>query len=87
MKICVQGKPTFNVMSLKEPDECNADGTNKAMKNSFNKENCNFEHKNKEISMRSDAATVNCAAYNQLVDELVPQYLSVFCLSHKFELA
>ena len=37
MKICVQGKPTFNVMSLKEPDECNADGTNKAMKNSFNK--------------------------------------------------
>ena len=37
--------------------------------------------------MRSDAATVNCAVYNQLVDELVPQYLSVFCLSHKFELA
>ena len=33
MKTCVQGKPTFNVMSLEEPDECNADGINEAMKN------------------------------------------------------
>ena len=37
MKTCVQGKLTFNVMSLKEPNECNADGINKAMKNPFNK--------------------------------------------------
>ena len=36
MKTCVQGKPTFNVMSLEEPDECNADGINEAMKNSIN---------------------------------------------------
>ena len=33
MKTCVQGKPTFNVMSLEEPDECNVDGINEAMKN------------------------------------------------------
>ena len=33
MKTCVQGKPTFNVMSSEEPDECNADGINEAMKN------------------------------------------------------
>ena len=36
MKTCVQGKPTFNVMSLEEPDECNVDGINEAMKNSIN---------------------------------------------------
>ena len=72
-------------MSVEEPDECNADGINEAMKNSFNK--FNFELKNKEIGMCSDGAAVNCAVYNQLVDELGPQYLSMFCPSHKFELA
>ena len=36
MKTCVQDKLTFNVMSLEEPDECNADGINEAMKNSIN---------------------------------------------------
>ena len=35
MKTCVQGKATFNVMLLKEPDECNVDSINKAMKNSL----------------------------------------------------
>ena len=87
MKTCVQGKPTFNVMSLEEPDECNADSINEAMKNSFNKLNFNFERKNKEIDMCGDRAAVYCAVYNRLVDELGPQYLSMFCPSHKFELA
>ena len=87
MKTCIQGKPTFNVMPLEEPDECNADGINEAMKNPFNKLNFNFECKNKEIGMCSNGAAVNHAVYNQLVDELGPQYLSMFCLSHKFELA
>ena len=88
MKTCVQGKPTFNVMSLEEPDQCNADVINEAMKNSFNKLNLNFERKSKKIiGMCSDGAAVNRAVCNQLVDELGPQYLSMFCLSHKFELA
>ena len=64
LKTCLQGKPTFNVMSLEEPDECNADGINEALKNSFNKLNFNFERKNKEIGMRSDGAAVNHAVYN-----------------------
>ena len=87
MKTCIQGKPTFNVMPLEEPDECNADGINEAMKNPFYKLNFNFECKNKEIGMCSDGAAVNRAVYKQLVDELGPQYSSMFCLSHKFELA
>ena len=87
MKTCVQGKPAFNVISLEEPDGCNADGINEAMKNSFNKSNFNFDRQNKEISTCSDGAAVNRAVYNQLVDEFGPQYLPMFCLSHKFELA
>ena len=87
MKTCVRGKPTFNVMSSEEPDECNADDINEAMKNSFNKLNFNFECKNKEIGVCSDGAAVNRAVYNQLIDELGPQYLSMFCPSHKFKLA
>ena len=63
------------------------DGISEAMKNSFNKLNFNFEHKNKQIDTCSDEAAVNCAVYNPLVDELGPQYLSIFCPSHKFELA
>ena len=74
-------------MSLEEPDECNADGINKSMKNSFNKLNFNFEHKNKEIGMCSEGVAVNRAVYNQLADERGSQYLSMFCLSHKLELA
>ena len=85
MKTCAQGKPTFNVVSLEKPDECNADDINEAMKNSFNK--LNFERKNKEIVMCSDRAAVNRAVYNQLVDELGPQYLSMFFLPHRFKLA
>ena len=81
MKTCIQGKPTFNVMPLEEPDECNADGINEAMKNSINKLNFNFERKSKEIGMCSDGAAVNRAVYNQLVDELGPQYLSMFELA------
>ena len=65
-------------MSLEEPDECNVDSINKAMKNSFNKLNFNFERKNKEIGMCSDEAAVNHAVYNQLVDELGPQYVLSF---------
>ena len=57
------------------------------MKNSFNRLNFNFERKNKEIGMCTDEAAVNHAVYNQLLDELGPQYLSMFCLSHKIELA
>ena len=87
MKTCVQGKPTFNVMSLEEPDKCNADGINETMKNSFNKLYFNPERKNKEIGMCSDGAAVNRPVYNQLIDELGAQYLSMFCPSHKFELA
>ena len=83
IKTWLQDKPTFNEMSLEEPDECNADGISKAMKNSFNKLNFNFEHKNKEIGMCSEGAAV----YNQLADERGSQYLSIFCLSHKLELA
>ena len=87
IKTWLQDKPTFNVISLEEPDECNADGINKAMKNSFNKLNFNFEHKNKEIGMCSEGAAVNHAVYNQLADERGSQYLSMFCLSLKLELA
>ena len=47
----------------------------------------NFEHKNKEIGMCSEGAAVNRAVYNQLADERGSQYLSMFCLSLKLELA
>ena len=86
-KTCVQGKSSFNVLPLEKPDECNPDRINEAMKNSFNKFNFNFKRKNKEIGMCSDGAAVNRAVYDQLIDKLGPQYLSMFCLSHKFELA
>ena len=54
IKMCVDGQPTFNVMSLEEPEECNAEGIKAAMENSISKMNFNFERKDKEIGMCSD---------------------------------
>ena len=87
MKTCVDGQPTFNVMSLEEPEECNAEGIKVAMENSVSKMNFNFEIRDKEIGMCSDGASVNGAVYNLLVEEFGDHYLGIFCPSHKFELA
>ena len=86
MKTCADGQPTFNVMSLEEPEECNAEGIKVAMENSISKMNFNFECRDKEIGMCSDDALVNGAVYNLLVEEFGDHYLSIFCPSHKFEL-
>ena len=49
IKTCVQGQPTFNVISLEEPEECNAQGIKQAIENSLSKMNFNFQRKDKEI--------------------------------------
>ena len=82
-----QGQPTFNVISLEEPEECNAQGIKQAMENSLSKMNINFQRKDKEIGMCSDGASVNRAVYNLLVEEFGDHYLLMLCPSHKFELA
>lgn len=87
MKTCVEGCPTFNVMSLEQPEECNAKGIKEAMENSISKMKCNFARKKKEIGMCSDGAAVNKAVYNLLEPEFGNHYLGMFCPSHKFELA
>ncbi len=84
---CVEGYPTFNVMSLEEPEECNAQGIKEAMENSLSKMNFNLERKDKEIGMCSDSAAVNRAIYNLLAEEFGDHYLLLLCPSHKFELA
>ena len=85
-KTCVEGSPTFNVMSLEEPEECTAAGIKEAMENSISKMKFNFPRKQKEIGMCSDGAAVNNAVYDLLVPEFGDHYLGVFCPSHKFEL-
>lgn len=87
IKTCVEGQPTFNVMSLEEPEECNAQGIKDAMENSISKMNFNFERKDKEIGICSDGASVNRAVYNLLAEEFGDHYLLMLCPSHKFQLA
>ena len=87
MKTCVDGQPTFKVMLLEEPEECNAEGIKVAMENSVSKMNFNFECRDKEMGMCSDGALVDSAVYNLLVEEFGDHYLGIFCPSHKFELA
>jgi predicted DNA binding CopG/RHH family protein len=87
IKTCVEGQPTFNVMSLEEPEECNVQGIKEAMEHSLSKMNFNFERKDKEIGMCSDGASVNPAVYKPLVEEFGDHYLLMLCPSHKFELA
>ena len=79
--------PTFNVISLEEPEECNAQGIKQAMENLLSKMNFTFQRKDKEIGMCSDGASVNRAVYNLLVEEFGDDYLLMLCPSHKFELA
>ena len=87
IKLCVEGKPTFHVMSLEEPEECNTEGIKESMDNAVSKMKFNFKQSEKEIGMCSDGAMVNHSVYNLLHDESGEQYLCILCLSHKFELS
>ena len=53
--------PIFNVISLEEPEECNAQGIKQAMENLLSKMNFTFQRKDKETGMCSDGASVNRA--------------------------
>ena len=87
IKTCVEGTPTFNVMSLEQPKECGAPGIKEAMQNSISKMNFTFPRKKKEPGMYSDGAAVKNAVYNLLVVEFGDHYLCMLCPSHKSELA
>ena len=87
IKLCVEGKPIFHVMSLEKPEECNAEGIKESMDNAVSKMKFNFKRSENEIGMCSDGAMVNHSVYNLLRDEFGEQYLSILCLSHKFELS
>ena len=75
IKLCVEGKPIFHVMSLEEPEECNAEGIKESMDNAVSKMKFNFKRSEKEIGMCSDGAMVNRSVYNLLRDEFGEQYL------------
>ena len=64
IKTCMEGNPTFNVMSLEQPKECDTPGIKEAMQNSISKMNFTFPCKKKELGMPSDGAVVNNAVYN-----------------------
>ena len=87
IKLCVEGKPIFHVMSLEEPEECNAEGIKESMDNAVSKMKFNFKRSEKEIGMCSDGTIVNRLVYNLLCDEFGEQYLCILCPSHKFELS
>ena len=85
VKLCVEGKPIFHVMSLEEPEQRNAEGIKESVDNAVSKMKFNFKRSEKEIGMCSDGAMVNRSVYNLLRDEFGEQYLSILCPSHKFE--
>ena len=58
-KLCVEGKPIFHVMSLEEPEECNAEGIKESMNNAVSKMKFNFKQSEKEIGMCSDGTIIN----------------------------
>ena len=47
IKTCMEGNPTFNVMSLEQPKECDTPGIKEAMQNSISKMNFTFLCKKK----------------------------------------
>ena len=87
IKLCVEGKPIFHVMSFVEPKECSAEGIKESMDSAVSKMKFNVKRSQKEIGMCSDGAVVNHSVYNLFSDEFGEQYLCILCLSHKFELS
>ena len=59
VKLCVGGVPKYEVMSLEESNEANAEGLKESFENSISKMEFNFERKDKEIGMCSDGTNVN----------------------------
>ena len=87
LKYCASGVPSYNIMSLEEQDEANAEGLESAMKSSFGKLKLEFDRKEKEIGLCSDSARVNISPYNRIKDEIGEHYMLILCPSHKFELS
>ena len=87
IKTCVGGEPKFQVMSLEEPDESNAEGLKNAFENSVSKMKFNFDRRSKEIGMCSDAAAVNVKLHKLLKPDMGEHYLLTLCPGHKVELA
>ena len=48
IKLCVEDKPIFHAMSLKEPKECNAEGIKESMGNAVSKMKFNFKRSEKK---------------------------------------
>ena len=87
IKLCVGGVPKYEVMSLEEPNEANAEGLKESFENSISKMEFNFERKDKEIGMCSDGTNVNISLHRLVKAEMGEHYLLVLCPAHKLELA
>ena len=87
IKTCLNGKPLFQVISLEEPEEGNAEGLQAALENALSKMEFTLSREDKEIGICSDAASVNIKLWKLIKEELGQQYFLSKCISHKFELA
>ena len=68
-------------MSLKEPEECNAERIMESMDNAVSKMKFNFKWSEKETGICSDGTMVDCSVYNLLNDEFGEQYLCILCVT------
>ena len=87
IKLCVGGVPKYEVVSLEEPNEANAEGLKESFENSISKMEFNFECKDKEIGMCSNGTNVSISWHRLVKAEMGEHYLLVLCLAHKLELA
>ena len=87
IKTCKEGKASFQVISLEEPEATNAAGLKKALDRSLKKLNFQFDRKNRQIGNGSDGASVNTALFALEKEELGDHLIKGWCANHKCELA
>ena len=87
IKTGATGVPKFEVMSLEEPESCNAEGLQKALTAATGRMDFSFPRSQKELGMCSDGASVNVKLHQLVQEELGEHYTLVLCPSHKVELA
>lgn len=81
------GIPEFQLMSLEEPDDADAEGLKKALENSISKLELTVDRKDHELGLCSDGAAVNLSLFEKVKADVGDHYIQTWCPSHRLELA
>ena len=87
IKTCKNGSPKFDILSLQQPEDTNAEGLHMALQRAVSNAKFTFPRKDRLIGVGSDGASANKSLYKLEKAAVGDHLVFSWCLSHKLELA